>query len=127
MYTIVLQKNPTNKQKYRATFPNGDYVDFGLRGYSDYTLHKNPLRMRSYVSRHAGKIPSKIMNMDEPQRVHKEMLKVNKSSREKWGKNGIKTAGFWSRWLLWSQPSVRGAIRTIENKFNVKIKNARGQ
>lgn len=123
MYTVYLQKNPKNKKKYRAIFQDGDYVDFGHRDYSDYTLHKNPLRMRSYVSRHAGKIPQSVMNMTDPQKVYREMLKVNKSSREKWGKNGIKTAGFWSRWLLWSEPTIKGAIGTIENKFNIKIKN----
>ena len=41
--------------------------------------------------------------------------------REDWSKKGIDTAGFWSRWLLWSKPSLGGAIKLIENKFNVKI------
>ena len=121
MYTVYLQKNPSNKKKYRVTLPDGERVEFGLRGYSDYTLHKNPLRMRSYVSRHGGNIPSVIMKMKDPKEVHRRMLKVNSSSREKWGRGGINTAGFWSRWLLWSQPSIKEAIKTIEKKFNIHV------
>ena len=41
--------------------------------------------------------------------------------RENWEKSGIKTAGFWSKHLLWSEPTLTGSIKKIENKFNVNI------
>jgi hypothetical protein len=43
-------------------------------------------------------------------------------SRENWNKSGIITPGFWSRWLLWSEPTISKAINLIENKFNINIK-----
>jgi hypothetical protein len=38
---------------------------------------------------------------------------------EIWSKRGIKTAGFWSRWLLWSEPSLEKAKKLISKKFGV--------
>jgi hypothetical protein len=94
---IILEnlKNKRGKKKFRVTLENGRKVEFGAKGYSDFTLHKDPERMQRYLIRH--------------------------KRREDWSKKGINTAGFWSRWLLWSKPSLNGAIKLIENKFNVNI------
>tara|TARA_R110002073_G_scaffold57237_2_gene145634 strand:- start:26 stop:325 length:300 start_codon:yes stop_codon:yes gene_type:complete len=92
---IVLEKLKRGPKKFRVTFENGRKVEFGAKGYSDYTLHGDYARMQRYLIRH--------------------------KKREDWTKGGINTAGFWSRWLLWSKPSLKGAIKLIENKFNVKI------
>ena len=51
---VKLIKSPNSRKKYRVIFEDGDTVDFGARGYSDFTLHKNPLRMRSYLIRHGA-------------------------------------------------------------------------
>lgn len=88
-------KKKRGPKKFRATLENGRRVEFGAKGYSDFTIHKDPERMQRYLNRHRR--------------------------REDWSKRGIDTAGFWSRWLLWSKPSLGGAIRLIENRFNVKI------
>ena len=88
-------KNKKGPKKFRVTLENGRKVEFGAKGYSDFTIHKDPERMQRYLTRH--------------------------KKREDWSKKGIDTAGFWSRWLLWSKPSLGGAIKLIENKFNVKI------
>ena len=116
---VKLVKNPTKNKKFRVILEDGRQVNFGLRGYSDYTKHGNPLRMRSYVSRHAGNIPSSVMKETDPKKVQRAMLNVAKSNRESWGRNGLDTAGFWSRWLLWSHPTLEGAKRVISSKFNV--------
>ena len=116
---VKLIKNPNKKKKFKAILEDGRSVEFGLRGYSDYTKHQNPLRMRSYVSRHAGKIPVSVMKEVNPKKVHRSMLNVTSSNRESWGINGIDTPGFWSRWLLWSAPTLDGAKRVISNKFKV--------
>lgn len=54
MLTVKLIKSPSVKHKYRVIFPDKRAVDFGAKGYSDYTIHKNPVRMRAYVVRHGG-------------------------------------------------------------------------
>jgi len=92
---MILQKSPNPNKKFRVFLDDGRHVDFGAVGYSDFTKHKDPDRMRLYVIRH--------------------------QSREKWGKNGIDTAGFWSRWILWSKPDLKEAIRYTEKKFGIRI------
>ena len=95
---IKLIKSPNKRKKFRVMFEDGSKVDFGAAGYSDYTLHKDPKRMKRYLARHAA--------------------------RENWSKKGIKSAGFWSRWLLWSKPSLQKAKQLITRKFQLKIRNA---
>ena len=93
---FIITKSPTKDKKFRVRLPNGQHtVDFGQKGYSDYTIHKDPVRMRRYLIRHR--------------------------TRENWKKSGMGTAGFWSRWLLWSMPCLDCAKKLIEKKFNVKI------
>jgi len=92
---VTLTKSPKKEKKFRVTFQNGYHVDFGQAGYSDYTIHKDKERMKRYVTRH----------------VH----------REKWGINGVRTAGFWSRWLLWSKPSLVAAKKLIKDKWNINM------
>jgi len=96
----VLSKSPINGKKYRVVFePEGRHVDFGAIGYSDYTIHKDPTRMKRYLGRHKG--------------MH-----------ENWGPSGRYTAGWWSRWLLWSRPSLGSAIRVVAHKLNRPIRKA---
>lgn len=91
---VYLRKSNKKDKKYMVTIDNKT-VHFGASGYSDYTKHKDNERMKRYTSRH--------------------------KSRENWGKSGIKTAGFWSKWLLWNKPSISASISNIQNKFNIKI------
>jgi hypothetical protein len=78
-----------------AVFPDGYKVHFGRQGYSDYTKHKDKERMERYLTRHRR--------------------------RENWTRSGAKTAGFWSRWILWSRPSLIGAKRKTEKVLGKKI------
>jgi len=93
---IILQRNPDRIHKFRAVFPDGKVVLFGARGYSDYTKHKDPKRKALYLTRHRR--------------------------RENWRVSGRYTAGFWSRWLLWSAPSLRGAVHRTEQALGRKYK-----
>lgn len=86
--TVCLRRSPISTKKWRAEFPNGRHVDFGLRGFSDYTIHKDRARMERYLVRHRR--------------------------RENWSPSGRYTAGFWSRWLLWSRPTLNAAKRATE-------------
>jgi hypothetical protein len=85
---IILRKSPKRTKKWRVEI-HGRVVDFGARGYSDYTMHKNHERMLRYIQRH--------------------------QKREDW-KNPY-TAGYWSRWLLWSKPSFAQALQNLRKKL----------
>lgn len=91
---VILRKSPKPTKKYRVTFPDGGFVDFGGAGYSDYTIHKDPERMKRYLARHSR-------------------------GGETWSKKGVRTAGFWSRWLLWSKPSMPEAKRMMSSRFGI--------
>lgn len=90
-----LTKSPSVSKKFRVILPDGRKVDFGAKGYSDYTIHKDKERMKRYLIRH--------------------------QKRENWTKSGVATAGFWSRWILWSEPNLRAAIRKTQRVLGNKI------
>lgn len=71
-------------------------IHFGAAGMSDYTIHKDFDRMKRYENRH--------------------------SSSENWNKSGLRTAGFWSKWILWNKPSFMASVRDTEKRFGIKIK-----
>jgi hypothetical protein len=102
MKTIAYLQKGTDQKKYKVTVikSNGTKktVQFGAKGYKDFTLHNKDLR-------------------DEKKNRY---LKSHKP-RENWNKSGINTAGFWSRWLLWNKPTISESIKDIEKRFNIKI------
>ena len=121
---VVIRKSPMSDKKFRATvYDRGkvDVVDFGGAGYSDYTLHGDAFRMRRYVVRHGGKVPVRLLSSTSRDEVQKKMLRVTSSDTESWGIRGIRSAGFWSRWLLWSFPDIRDAARFIQKTFRVSV------
>ena len=99
-------------RKFQAILPSGKVVRFGMRGFSDYTLHKDPQRMRRYLMRHGAILPRVIT---------KDMLGVRKSSKENWTRQGVDTPGFWSRWLLWSSPSLKKAARHASRVIDTPV------
>lgn len=123
MIEVKLIRSPSPKHKFRVIFRTGRYVDFGGRGYSDYTLHKTPERMRLYVQRHGGSIPGSVLKESRPGKIQSGMLAVNTSRKELWTAAGVGTAGFWSRWLLWSYPTLDDAKKFISKRFKIKFTN----
>lgn len=115
--------SPDRKKKFRAILEDGRTVDFGARGYSDYTKHKTPSRMRSYVLRHGGRIPKRIIAERDPNRIQTLMLSINSSDKEDWKISGIDSAGFWSRWYLWSYPDFEGVKKFMSKRFEIKFVN----
>ena len=101
-YEVYLQPSLAKGKKYTVVvFRAGrklKTIHFGSAGMSDYTLNKNPEQMNRYIDRH--------------------------KKRENWDISGILTAGFWSRWLLWSEQSLSAAISRTAQKFNIKIYQA---
>ena len=118
---VRIVRSPNSKKKFRAILEDGKTVDFGAKGYSDYTKHKTPSRMRSYVSRHGGQIPKRTIEESDPNRIQNLMLNVNRSDTEDWKMSGINGAGFWSRWYLWSFPTTGGVKRFMSNRFGIQI------
>ena len=49
---VKLVKSLHPEKKFTAIFQDGSKVHFGGKGYSDYTIHKDPSRMRRYLARH---------------------------------------------------------------------------
>jgi hypothetical protein len=94
--TVILKRSNNSKHKFMAVFPDGKIVRFGAKGYSDYTIHKDRERMKRYIVRH-------------------------RRGGENWTRSGSKTAGFWSRWLLWSEPNFQQALRKTERVIGQKI------
>ena len=92
---VVISKS-TNKNKKFDVFVDGKKISFGAVGYEDYTIHKNPERKERYIARHA--------------------------KREDWNKSGIKTAGYWSRWVLWNNDTLHKSIDDISRKHSLNIK-----
>jgi hypothetical protein len=118
---VKIIPSPDRKKKFRAILPGDRTVDFGARGYSDYTKHKNPSRMRSYVGRHGGNVPKYIIKEHDPKKIHTRMLSVDTSDTEQWRLGGVATAGFWSRWYLWSHPTFPQVHTFMLRRFGIKI------
>lgn len=95
METYILSESPRSDKKYSIITPNGIKIDFGAKGYEDYTIHHDDKRKARYIARHA--------------------------SRENWTYSGIKSAGFWSLWLLWNKKTIISSINDIEKRFGIMI------
>lgn len=92
---VLVTRARDGVHKFTAAFPEGKIVHFGRMGYSDFTKHKDPQRMNMYLTRHR--------------------------KRENWTRTGMYTPGFWSRWLLWSRPSFRAALKQTEKVLGRRI------
>ena len=94
---VVIKKSTRKGKKLEAIVDDKKIVPFGAVGYSDYTLHKDPERKDRYINRH--------------------------KNNEDWGRSGIDTAGFYSRWVLWNRPLLRDSVTDTNKRFkNINIK-----
>ena len=85
--------------KYDARIDGTKTVSFGQKGASDFTKHKNTDRKERYIDRH--------------------------KKDEDWNKPGAKTAGLWSRHILWNKPTLEESVDDINKRFknlNTKMK-----
>lgn len=91
---MKLVKSSNKNKKWAIIAPDGKTIHFGDSRYEDYTIHKDKKRKSNYEKRHKN---------------------------ENWRISGIKTAGFWSKWLLWNKPTLKESIKDIHERFNIKI------
>ena len=88
---VKIVKSPKLQKKLRAYFSDGTHTDFGAKGMSDFTKHKDTERKKRYMSRH--------------------------SKRENW--KSPKTPGALSRWILWNKDTLRKSIADYKKKFKL--------
>ena len=89
----IIPSTKKNK-KYTAFFridKKIKIVHFGGKGFSDYTIHKDPERKERYLTRHR-----KNENWKDPT-----------------------TAGALSRWVLWNLPSFRESVEDYKRRFKL--------
>ena len=99
MHEVIISKSDKPDKKLKAVIDGSKTIHFGQKGASDYTLHKDKERKDRYDNRH--------------------------KKNEDWSATGIKTAGFWSKNILWNKPTLTGSVNDINKKFktlNVKLK-----
>ena len=96
---VIITKSKKPDKKYDARVDGTKTVSFGQKGASDFTKHKNTDRKERYIDRH--------------------------KAREDWTKSGAKTAGFYSKHVLWNKPTLKESIGDIIKRFkhlNIKMK-----
>ena len=94
---VKIEKSTSKTKKFKATFYDKDKkkirsIQFGAKGYSDYTIHKDDERKKRYINRH--------------------------KKNENW--NDPMTAGTLSKYILWNKPTLQGSIADYKKRFNLK-------
>ena len=96
---IVITKSKKSDKKYDARIDGTKTVSFGEKGASDFTKHKDKDRKESYIARH--------------------------KKNENWNASGAKTAGFYSKHVLWNKKTLKESVDDINKRFkslNAKMK-----
>ena len=62
--------------------------------------------------------------MDCTDRYYRYLMRyiTRHAKREDWNKSGLKTAGYWSKHLLWNKDTLTKSINDISKKHNLNIK-----
>lgn len=96
--SVDIKKSPKKDKKLRATFKDKDgkvikQTDFGAKGMSDYTIHKDKERRARYRKRHKKDLDTK----------------------------DFKRAGYLSYYVLWGDSSdLDTAIKDYKKRFKLK-------
>lgn len=91
---LSIHRSTAKGKKYVAVIQDDDKlhtVQFGAKGYQDFTQHNDEDRKKRYLARH--------------------------KKREDW--TDPLTAGFWSRWVLWNLPSLKDSIEDTKKRFDL--------
>ena len=97
-----ITKSPLKTKKFKVVITDGKKkktINFGAKGYEDYTIHNNDERKYRYINRHKG------MNEDWQDPF---------------------TAGFWALHALWNKKTLSSSLKDIKDKraewyFDVKV------
>ena len=97
--SILLKQSSNKKKKYMVKVKKDDQVyliHFGAKGYDDYTTFPEDERDKkkeAYLKRH--------------------------SKNEDW--NDPLTAGFWSRWITWGEPTISASLKKTIKMFKLDL------
>lgn len=97
--TIYVLKRSQNSEKKWSLSDGQHTVDFGQKGYEDYTMHKDPVRKQRYIGRHVKKEHGLWQHT----------------------KQNLMTPSYLSRYILWHKPDLQQAITYVENRQGIKI------
>lgn len=106
---VRLIKSPISGKKFRVELTEAGKpvkVDFGASGMRDFTLIND--KNSSFY----------IKDKEEREKVKNAYIARHRAN-EKWGYDGLLTAGFWSRWLLWNKPTLNSSLMDIKSKFKI--------
>ena len=88
---IIISKSSSANKKYDALIDGKQTLSFGAKGYSDYTLNKDPARRLNYIKRH---------------------------SNEDWSRSNVASAAWLSRYILWEKPTLQEAISNANRMYS---------
>ena len=93
MKSYVLESSPRKNKRFRITFDNGEFVDFGADGGKTFIDGRTEKERLAWIARHKN------------DRYYNDKL------------SGI----YHSRMLLWTKPTLKDAIKAYERKHDVKL------
>ena len=88
---IYISESTRADKKWKAAAEDHRTVHFGQRGADDFTIHRDEPKRQAYIARHG--------------------------SKESWGRSGVMTPGWLSRYLLWEKPSLDEAIAAASRTY----------
>ena len=88
---IIISKSASANKKYDALIDGKHHISFEAKGYSDYTLNKDPARRLNYIKRH---------------------------SNEDWSRSNVASAAWLSRYILWEKPTLQEAISNANRMYS---------
>ena len=91
----IIQKSTRKDKKFMVITGPIMVHHFGQAGYEDYTTTNDKKRKDNYIARMSG-------NQD-------------------WSRQGIHTSGLWANHILWTKPTIKGSIKDLQKKFDIKI------
>ena len=88
---IYISESTRLDKKWKAEAEGHRAVHFGQRGADDCTIHRDEAARQAYIARHG--------------------------SKENWGRSGVMTPGWLSRYLLWEKRSLPAAIAAASRMY----------
>jgi hypothetical protein len=88
---VTVSRSTRAGKKWMAALENGPTVHFGAQWYEDFTQHGDDARKASYLARHRA--------------------------NENWTLEGVRSAGFWARYLLWNKRTLGASATDIRRRF----------
>lgn len=99
MPDYILSKASQKGKRFQVKTPEGKTIAFGSDVGSTFIDHQDATKKKAWEARHKKGNPSAWNNKNSPL--------------------------WWARVILWSQPTLKGAINHVRNKYGIHIK--RGQ